>query len=225
MKKGDKSSLFEKIEKESKYLSVDTRNKYKKAMDKAEDELYPILDRVNRIEIREIEGVKKAKELRAILTTYSTPDDWNDKDEEKALEYLCDEEIINQQTYIRNYYSLEPPYVKTGTKIPEKTKIICNESRLCYVFRQYNATIVLTRTVVESIVKNIFSNHYFSTNTFDKQLKEAKKNGNISEKAYQIADKIRLLGNHVVHGKKVATKQEARQTLADILVFLEEIYF
>jgi len=253
MKVGDKSHLLG-IEKESNIISINKRNEYKEAMDKAEDELYWILDKVNRIEIREtFEGIKSAEELRKILTTYSTPDDWDDNHEEKVFEYLRNKEIIDQQAYLYNYYSLDPPYVEFGTKIPPTIKSICNESRLCYVFCQYNAAIVLSRTVVETIIKNVsdhffetkaknidiisdetyqslesiiqsFSNNCFKGKNFADQLKIAKNIGIISDRAYQKANKIRLLGNKVVHGEKLVSKKEAKETLTDILIFLEEVY-
>jgi len=194
-------------------------------MDKAENELYRLLDKVDRIEIREsFEGLEYAEELRNIMKYYSDPNDIEGEYKNEILEYLCDEDIINQDAFFYNYFRLYPPYVKTGTIIPEGIKTICNESRLCYVFRQYNATIVLSRTVVESIIKEECSKCCIKKGNLNELLLKAKNKRIINDTVYILANKIRMLGNDVVHRKKIVTEKDARKTLTDILFLIEEVY-
>lgn len=226
MRAGEEEPIFGYI-KESNLLSVDRRNQYESERARLGEELYHhLLFNLNRIEIREsLEDLDHVKALKALRDGYfELADVWDDY-KEKIIKYHIMEELVDRDLFFENYYSLDPPYVKIGTKIPERIKSICNESRLCYVFRQYNATIVLSRTVVESIVKKKCSNHGIKEKNFGKDLKEAKNVGIISDRAHQIANKIRLLGNKVVHGAKLVTEKEAKQTLNDILIFFEEVYF
>jgi hypothetical protein len=115
---------------------------------------------------------------------------------------------------------LKPPYVRTGTKIPQGIKNIYHESRWCFVYGQYSAAIALSRTVIDTILKHKFNFEGDLITIIDL----AREKRFISQKAAWNAHKVRMLANKILHNANVATEKQAKNSLDHILDFIEEIY-
>lgn len=139
---------------------------------------------------------------------------------EEILDFHEDNELIERGRFVRNYFKLIPPYVKVGTKIPEGIQNIYHESRWCFVYGQYSATIALSRTVVETVLRDKFH----IEGKLDVIIEEAKSRHIISDKTAWNMNKVRTAANQILHTAKTAKEQEAKNALDHVLVFLEEIY-
>lgn len=58
------------------------------------------------------------------------------------------------KNHSKRYYSLRPPIVYKGTKIPEALVRLHAESRWCFVYGQYNAVITLSRAIIDATIKD-----------------------------------------------------------------------
>jgi len=139
---------------------------------------------------------------------------WDDHHEE-ILDVYQDQgnELIERYKFCRNYFKLIPPYVKVGTNIPEGIQNIYHESRWCFVYGQYSATIALSRTVVETVLRD-----KFHMEGDLKEIIETAKNRRL------ISDNTARNANKILHTAKPAKELTAKNAIDDVLVFLEEIY-
>jgi hypothetical protein len=177
---------------------------------------------LNRIEIRHSPDEKAfVKLLRYILKHDCDLNKIWDYYYEYILDFHMDDELLNRGEFLNNYYALRPPYVKVGTEIPQGIKNIYHESRWCFVYGQYSASVTLSRTVIETILKHKFN--------LEGDIKDiinfAHEKRFISKKCAWSANKVRMLANKILHKADVATKKQAMNALDHVLDFIEEIYF
>jgi len=225
MRTGDKDPFFGFI-KESNFLLVEDKIKYERKMTRLEKKLDELLYKLNRIEIREtLKGLEHVKDLTALRKGSFQLDEVWDELGEKIIDYHIKEGLVDRDIFIENYYRLEPPYVKIGTEIPKGIKKICEESRWCYVYEQYNATIVLSRSIIETILKDKLGRNKIRNLNAKQIIDHAAYKEIISENVSGEAHNIRKQANEILHKAKVATRQEAKSALDYILIFLQEIYF
>ncbi|MCK9391475.1 MAG: DUF4145 domain-containing protein [Syntrophales bacterium] len=95
------------------------------------------------------------------------------------------------------------------------------ESRWCFVYGQYSATVAMCRTVIEAVLKT----KYNLTGDLNIIIDIAKKRGVIGKDTAWNANKVRLFANKILHNAKPATEIMAKNAIDHTLVFLEEIYF
>lgn len=127
--------------------------------------------------------------------------------------------------YACNWYKLIPPFVRQGIKIPEKMKSLYAESRLCFVFKQYSAAIVLSRAIIETALKARIGLTEGSKNwTAGITLGKAVEKKIVDEKTYWIADKVIKSADRILHRSENATEKEALNALDHTKQFLEYLF-
>jgi len=183
-----------------------------------EEELNRLLIRHNRIEIRstpkDIDDVAFLTKLREFY--FSIDDVWNDYKKE-IIEHHIIEGLVDRDIFIENYYSLDPPYVKSGTSIPYNINRLCQESRWCYVYERYNATIVLSRALIETILKNELGYEVNSFKYINDLIKDAKKKKIIKNKKFADgAHDIKEIANNILHqGNDAIDKKKGKCKLTE----------
>jgi hypothetical protein len=93
-------------------------------------------------------------------------------------------------------------------RIPEHINRLCQESRWCYVYERYNAAIVLSRAIIETILKNKLGYKVDSFKKLFYLIRDAKKRTIISKKVADGAHCIRELANNIVHQGNSAIEKE-----------------
>jgi len=206
-------------------LSADKKQQLEKRNEKLYNKYITSKIELDRIRIRETPHYKDLTYLlrkdlayRPIKTD-EFKEFW-DHHHEEILEVYQDNELIERYKLFRNYFKLIPPYVKVGTKIPEGIQNIYHESRWCFVYGQYSATIALSRTVVETVLIDKFH----IEGKLDVIIEEAKNRSIISSNTAWKIGNIRRSANRILHKAKPAKEQEAKNALDHVLDFLEEIY-
>jgi len=207
-------------------LPADERKKLEDQYEEINNKLITTQIELDRIRIRETLHPKDVIDFLRNKTVYR-PIKTEDFDEfwynhfGEILDCYQDNEFIERGVFLRNYFKLIPPYVKVGTNIPEGIQDIYHESRLCFVYGRYSAVIALSRTVIETVLKNKF---HLEGNLKD-IIEIAKDRGLISKGTTWNANKIRQVANATLHKAKPATEDQAKDSINYVLNFLEEIYF
>jgi len=137
-------------------LSIKKRKRLEEEEEKLFKEYDQLLIELDRIEIRHSPIGKSFVDLIRKFEAFDLDEKW-DYYYEDILDFHEDGDLLNRGKFLNNYYKLKPPYVKTGTKIPQGIKNICHESRWCFVYGQYSAAIALSRTVIETVLKHEFN--------------------------------------------------------------------
>lgn len=204
---------------------VDKSNQLKKQSEELYDKYITAKIELDRIRIRETSRHQAEIDILRKYFCYRSIDEkdfrafWDDNWQE-ILEAHQDTELVDRGTFIRNYFKLIPPYVKVGTRIPEGIKNIYHESRWCFVYGQYSATIALSRTVIETVLKD----KYNIVGYLDEIIETAKNRRLISKQTSWDANKVRLFANKILHQARSAKEKEAKDAIEHVRSFLEEIY-
>lgn len=202
-----------------RFLTVDKRKRLEKEEEKLQKEYDLLLIELDRIEIRHSPLGKSFADIIRHFHAFDLDANW-DYYYDDILDFHESGDLLNRGKFLNNYYKLKPPYVKTGTKIPQGIKNICHESRWCFVYGQYSAAIALSRTVIETVLKHEFNLEGDLNDIIDLACEKKF----ISEKAVWNAHGIRRLSNKILHKANVATQNQAKNSLDHILDFIEEIY-
>jgi hypothetical protein len=200
-------------------LSVEKKKKLKKERENLIDEYHELLIDLDRIRVREWPGEKGLVDIIRKFVDFDMDTLWKDYNQ-YILDSYENSEILDRGAFCRNYFKLKPPYIRAGTKIPEGIQNIYHESRWCFVYGQYNASIALSRTVIETVLKAKFN----LEGTLDFIIDTAKKRNLISEGTFWKIDKVRRSANKILHQAKLKTEKEAKNSIDHVLDFLEEIY-
>jgi len=207
-------------------LQVDERKKLEDKYEEINNKIITTKIELDRIRIRETPHPKAIIDFLRKKTVYSPiktedfDEFWHDHFGE-ILDFHQDNELIARGEFIRNYFKLIPPYVKVGTNIPEGIQDIYHESRWCFVYAKYSAVIALSRTVIETVLKNKFH----LEGKLSEIIKVAKDRDLINSRTAWNANKVRKFANDTLHNAKPATEDEAKDSINYVLNFLEEIYF
>jgi len=205
---------------------VDKKKQLEKKKEDIHDQYMALNIKLDRIRIREIPSVEFKYMLDILrkctdIGPLNIYDYW-DHYHEEIIAYHEDHELLDRGDFIGRYYQLTPPYVKVGTIIPEGIKNIYHESRWCFVYGQYNSTIAMCRTIIETVLKIKF--HLSGDLTLKDIIETAKERRLISYKTKWNADRVRILANKILHRAEPVSEKEAKEAIGCILVFLEEIY-
>lgn len=201
---------------------VNKKELLEKRREELNNQYMTCLIELDRIRIRETPYDKAIVDFLRKYAGYgpfNMDDLWKDYCQE-ILDYHEDGEVINRGYVLRRYFELIPPYVKVGITIPEGIKALYHESRWCFVYGQYNATVAMCRTVVETVLKTKFNLY----GDLKDVLNTAKKRDIISGKTHWNANRVRMFANKILHEAKPISEKEAKDAIGRILIFLEEIY-
>ena len=201
-------------------LPIDKRKRLEEKKEKLQREFDLLLIELDRIEIRHSPDEKAYIDFLRHTSTCDLNEIWNSYYED-ILDFHEDGDLLDRGKFLNNYYKLKPPYVRTGTKIPQGIKNIYHESRWCFVYGQYSAAIALSRTAIETILKHKFN---LENDNLNKIIDLAREKRFISQKAAWNAHKVRMLSNKILHKANVATEKQAKNSLDHILDLIEEIY-
>lgn len=184
-----------------------------------------VLRRIDRINIREFVDKRIADKMP----------EWVDLDNEwfqemdwvEQVDFFIEEvtDHFGISVWIRNQFKLKPPFVRQGTKIPEKIRKLYAESRRCFVFEQYSAAIVLSRAIIETVLKTKIGLAEESRSwTAGIVLDKAFEKGIIKENACWIAHKVIKNADKILHQAKIAEQQEALNAIDHTKEFLEVLF-
>ena len=208
-----------KTKKQPCLLPVDKRKRLEEEKEKLQREYTLLLIELDRIEIRHSPFGKSFADIIRHFHAFDLDANW-DYYYDDILDFHEAGDLLNRGKFLNSYYKLKPPYVKTGTKIPQGIKNIYHESRWCFVYGQYSAAIALSRTVIETMLKHKFNLEGDLNDIIDSACEKRF----ISKKAAWNAHGVRRLSNKILHRANVATENQAKNSLDHILDFIEEIY-
>jgi hypothetical protein len=220
-------SLIRKIikneeELESAVLSVDKKKRLEKQRAELHEQYMMFIIELDRVRIRETPYHKFLLDFLRKDLGYGPlkiKDYWHDWNQE-ILECHQDTELIDRGGFVNRYFQLIPPYVKSGTIIPEGIKNIYHESRWCFVYGQYSATVAMCRTIIETVLKTKFH----LEGKLDEIINTAKERGLIDGSIRWNANHVRLLANKILHCAKPVSEKDAKDAIRYVMVFLEKIY-
>lgn len=203
-----------------------------KEYEKIHDEFVELWWDIDRIEIREFQSKDYARwvqEIFKLTTNLKYPESFAGDRDNWPPGVLFDEEIdeiARTNKRLEEYYKLTPPFVKQGTKIPIKLKKVFSESRHCFIDQHYNATIVLSRAIVENVIKQKLGSEEYEISKFLKACADkALEWKMINSSTHDLAIEINIKANNILHGKdEVATDKDAKDIINKTKDFLEEAY-
>ena len=188
---------------------------------------------------------KKADAIRLIkklLEVELTPEEYKKYGEKYFYEWFSGEEyaeaLIKSQLLI----------LRTG-KIPKELRHFADEIRSCYAFQKYTAAFTLCRTLLEISVVNIFESNklhlydtpfaeptieYYESKNSDKaidkfdpnlfdRIKILAKLPKFENLESQLHD-VRILGNSIIHGNRVATYRTATDMIQKTFNVIHNLY-
>jgi hypothetical protein len=149
-----------------------------------------------------------------------------DLDKFDVFTFIRDEGInINELDIAERYFSLIPPIIKQGVKIPSHIRALYAESRRCYIYKQNSAAIVLSRSIIETALKDKLGlNNNNREATAGLILEIAEEQGLISRKIFWKAKKVISAANKILHQAKNAEDNKAKYALDYTKDFLEELF-
>ena len=203
-------------------LLIDKRKQLEEQRKKLQEQLMISIIELNRIEIRESPYNKILLDLLRNGLGYQSiniTDYWSDWFDE-ILDYHEQTDLLDRGAFTRRYYQLIPPYVKSGTIIPEGIKNIYHESRWCFVYGQYSAAVAMCRTIIEAVLKQKFH----LDGKLDEIINTAKERRLIDGSIKWNANRVRILANKILHCAKPVSEKDAKDAIDYVLVFLEKIY-
>jgi hypothetical protein len=130
--------------------------------------------------------------------------------------------------YVTGLSELRPLIVRAS--VGENVSRIVRQIKDCYAFQQYEAAYSLCRTVIEASIRDIcvrcqlFPDLGENVILFEKfnwkQLREKVSSGSLEEQLKLIYSEL----STVLHGRKIVSKDEARQAFENTLQVIEELY-
>jgi hypothetical protein len=189
------------------------------------EELKILLRGIDRINIREFVDNRLADHMEDLI---EMDNKWfQELDWVEQVDFFIEEvtDHFGISVWIRNQFQLKPPFVRQGTKIPENIRKLYAESRRCFVFEQYSAAIVLSRAIIEIVLKKKIGLPDESRRwTAGVVLEKASEKKIINEHAYWIADKVIKNADKILHQGKIAEQQETLNAIDHTKEFLEELF-
>lgn len=205
--------------------------------EKMEEKWHELWLELDRIEFREYSDPEMAEVMSYLIKfTQRDPFDWYCGDDGELRNWW--EQAFSYQwvNHVHNYFRLVPPYVRTGTRIPDSIAKLYHESRWCFVFGMNNACIAMVRALLEEIIeieesiiqtlmkpdpKSGHRRYYFLHEKLEEFGRRRKIDSNLIEK---IKKKIILKGNNILHKGEFASDSEAEDAIEYMKNFLEETY-
>jgi len=190
------------------------------------EELKSILRYIDRINIREFVSTRMADKMQELIDFDNKL--FQEMDWVEQTDFFCEsgEGHYGITVWMSKRFKLTPPFVRQGTKIPENIRRLYAESRRCFVFEQYNAAIVLSRAIIETVLKMKINLPEESRNwTAGKVLDKAVETQIITENAHWIARKVIKKAAKILHQAKITDEQqETLNVINDTKNFLEELF-
>jgi hypothetical protein len=203
-------------------MTADKKQQLEKRRYDLEEELNDLLIEVDRIEIRQsFAGKDQARVQRMMIKNLFNLDEMWDSYHEKILDFHEQTDVLDRYTFLSNYYQLAPPFVRIGSQIPDGIKHIYHESRWCFVYGHFSATVSLCRSVIETILKQMKCTR---GSTLPQNIDMACTRKLISKQSAWNAKKVVRCANILLHDAVPATRQNAVDALDSTLNFLEDIY-
>jgi len=156
------------------WFSTHDKKLYEKEFNEKFDELTELLTQIDRVDIREFVDNKLADKMELLIKFNN--DFFQGLGSSEQIGLFYESGLHWPGVWARNMFKLVPPFVKQGVKIPENLKNLYKESRYCFIFEQFNAAVVLSRSIIElALKKKIGSQMESKFGTAGEVLKEALK--------------------------------------------------
>jgi hypothetical protein len=186
-------------------------------------ELQTIFRFIDRIHIREYADKHLANYMEEFIRLSN--EFFQDEGSDDQIHYAIESDLFYPGVYARNMFRLIPPFVKQGVKIPENISNLYAESRYCFVFEQFSAAIVLSRTIIETALKMKIGLAQASRDwTAGIVLQKAYERKIINDSAYSTAKKVIYNADNILHQAKNAEYKESLDALEHTKEFLEELF-
>ena len=161
------------------------------------------------------------------------------KGQEIKLTTLTDDEISELESdlfyswfssydYVRNLYEIGS--LTLGISFPKNLENYVQDARSCYAFEIYNGVLALSRTILETCIREIYiklhPNKRNKNNVIHMDLWKVKEmirevsRGDLKRRLDEMYDK---LGN-IIHGHTTVGRKEARESFRDTLKIVHELY-
>ena len=196
---------------------------HKDEWDKKNEELGCLLREVDRIHIREYVDNNAANLMELFI---KLDNELVAKDDPcEIAEFARDSGLVSAGAFGFSLFMLVPPFVKQGVKIPNRIRELYAESRYCFVFEQYSAAIVLSRAIIETVLKNKLGlsedDRYW---TAGRTLEKAKEKKLVIDKAFWVAKKVTKKADNILHRARKTDYKEAKNALNHTKEFLEDLF-
>ena len=199
----------------------------------------PFLPEIENVDEKKAEGIAMIKKL---LDVELTSEEYKKYGEEHFYSYFSGEE------YAENLIKSQLLILRAG-KVPKELGHFANEIRSCYAFQNYTAAFTLCRTLLEISVVNIYDLN--KLNLYDTKFAEptieyfnSKNRGSTIENYVpdlfdrikilaklpkfeklesQLHD-VRILGNSIVHGNRIATWKSSTKMIQKTFNLVHNLY-
>ena len=171
------------------------------------------------------------KEFGDTIYNLNLKNEYLDDDEDSEFieftrdRWLDEHELGNIESHIRRYFSLLPPLVSLDNEISEKIKELYAETRRCFVYGQFRASIALSRSVIEVSLKERKNfDVYDRTWTAGKCLREFKDKDLITQDLHDIGKGIVVRADNILHRGAGISEEEALYFLDKVKIYIELFY-
>jgi hypothetical protein len=184
---------------------------------------------MDRLEIHEYSTLADKDLFKTFLANYDEYRNMFEKISESkdlggAFEHIIDgrSEIEIWYDCLENWLQLKPALILTGKAIPNNIRDIYAESRRCFLFGNYLAAIVLSRAVLENILKNKFDlkNNWSA----GELLQKLHVNKQITDSQYDLAKSVKDKADKILHRAAGATTKEAKNAIDRTNELIEMFY-
>lgn len=135
---------------------------------------------------------------------------------------------FSPQDYVRDLSEIGS--LTLGVSFPKKLEVYVQEARSCYAFQEYNAVYALSRTILETCIREIYLKLHPNKRSKDnvihmdlwkvnEMIREISK-GALKDRLVNIYTKL----SNIVHGYKTVSKKEAKETFRDSLKLIHDLY-
>lgn len=205
------------------WLSRPENRSNEEEFNKKFEELMDLLSEIDRINIREFIDNRLADKMEFLIKINN--DFFQNLDSSEQISFFYNSGLHWPGVWARNMFKLIPPFIKQGVKIPENLKNLYAESRLCFIFEQFNAAVVLSRSIIEFSLKKKIGLPIESKDwTAGVVLEKALEKKIINDSIYWIAKKVVTKADKILHQGSSVDYQEALNALDHTKQFLEEIF-
>jgi len=158
-----------------------------------------------------------------IKTSLERSPPWSN-DPEDLEEHWREHRLGDWRTHMARNWELEPPYIREGIKIPEKIRELYAETRCCYIYGQFRASVAMSRAVVEAVLKDKLKLDIKKKYGAGDALHDALRSKVITQDTYSLGDNIICKANDILHKAIRIKESNALKFLDDAKKFLESIY-
>ena len=136
-------------------------------------------------------------------------------------EYYLTETYVNLANIVNRAKQIKPLFIKRQGPLCLGNKY--REAVLCYLNGRFDACCIMSRTIIESILRDL-NGRKTEKCSLSELIKISAKSRILSEKTLKLATDIRKRGNISAHKRKLAGEQDAIESIKDTQSFIKSIF-